>query len=271
MSGLGFRFIQQAYLQAEICTKKRADGKIEKRLAIALYAMGYTTIFDGSFHLDERLFDSQVLYLLEFSRTRRVKRDVSQLENAPDPAREAVGLPLGVEGGYFVNQKWNRENGQSSIIEYNLPPAGQPGLWCQWIPTSNGGGIEWDRGEKFYKYIAWLEYIIVHFLEPWGYRLQGEVSWQGEDLSDKGRIVVEDNKIVWPEGNFLKDATSPIPVPPAVLAGIEAVLRSDPTAIWSWLAMKTEAIALGYPETSEWIAANLDDYFEGISRGFVAE
>ncbi len=61
--------------------------------------MGYTTKSDGSFTLDKPLFDSQVLYLLEFARARRIKRNVAVLQTVPDPARVAVALPLGQEGG----------------------------------------------------------------------------------------------------------------------------------------------------------------------------
>ncbi len=57
--------------------------------------MGYTTKFDGSLNLDQPLFDGQVLYLLEFAGTRRVKRNTALLSNVPDPARVAFGLPLG--------------------------------------------------------------------------------------------------------------------------------------------------------------------------------
>jgi hypothetical protein len=233
--------------------------------------MGYTTHFDGIFTLNERLFDSQVLYLLEFSRTRRMKRNVEVLQNVPDPAREAVGLPLGEEGGYFVNQKWDEQD-EISVVDYNKPPRGQPGLWCQWIATPDGRGIEWDGGEKFYHYIAWLQYIILHFLEPWGYRLSGEVKWTGEDPSDTGRIIVEDNKLVCPAGvDYLKEATSPIPVPPIVMQGLEAALATDATLIYSWVALRRTAIELGYPETATWIESHLDKYVLGVERGFIAE
>ncbi len=122
------------------------------------------------------------------------------MSNVPDSARVAVGLPLGEDCGYFVNQKWDEENDWISVIDYNLPPSGQPGLWCQWIPTSDGRGIQWNGGEKFYHYIAWLQYLIIHFLEPWGYLLNGSVNWMGEDPSDTGHITVENNLIVWPAG-----------------------------------------------------------------------
>lgn len=233
--------------------------------------MGYTTKFDGLFTLDQPLFDSQVLYLLEFAATRRVGRNVALLENVPDPARVAVGLPLGEDGGYFVNQKWDEENDWISAVDYNLPPSGQPGLWCQWIPTSDGRGIQWDGGEKFNHYTAWLQYLIIHFLEPWGYLLNGLVNWMGEDPSDTGHITVENNLIVWPKGrDFLKSATEPIPVPPNVLQGLETVTAAG-VNLHSWLAAVRTATELGYSETATWIESNLEKYGSGVMRGFVAD
>lgn len=70
-----------------------------------------------------------------------------------------------------------------------------PGIWCQWVPTHDGVGIEWDGMEKFYGYVEWLEYIIEHFLGPKGYVLNGVVRYQGEDIEDVGRIEVKDNVV----------------------------------------------------------------------------
>jgi hypothetical protein len=33
------------------------------------------------------------------------------------------------------------------------------------------------------------------FLAPWGYVLNGEVEWQGEDEEDTGKILVVDNSV----------------------------------------------------------------------------
>lgn len=92
-----------------------------------------------------------------------------------------------------------------SIINHNLQPETQPGLWCQWIPSSDGTKIEWGEGEKFYNYIEWLQYLISNFLIPWGYRLNGDVSFQGEDEDDNGIIVVTDNIITVQNGSALVD------------------------------------------------------------------
>ncbi len=50
-------------------------------------------------------------------------------------------------------------------------------------------------GEKFYHYTEWLEYIIEHFLKPWGYVLNGSVEWRGEDDADLGVIYVHQNRV----------------------------------------------------------------------------
>lgn len=64
--------------------------------------MGYTTTFEGSFRLDRRLADEHARYLEQFAGTRRMKRDPRFVEKMADPVREAAGLPVGDEGGYFV-------------------------------------------------------------------------------------------------------------------------------------------------------------------------
>jgi hypothetical protein len=40
-----------------------------------------------------------------------------------------------------------------------------------------------------------LQYLIQHFFEPWGIKLNGEIEWVGEDSSDRGKIVVVDNNV----------------------------------------------------------------------------
>jgi hypothetical protein len=66
-------------------------------------------------------------------------------------------------------------------------------LWCQWTPNEDGSAIQWDGGEKFYNYIEWLQYLIENFISRWGYKLNGEVCWNGEDESDSGILSLKDN------------------------------------------------------------------------------
>ncbi|MGI8899562.1 MAG: hypothetical protein ACR2HA_01300 [Nocardioides sp.] len=49
---------------------------------------------------------------------------------------------------------------------YNVPPDGQPGLWCDWVPCRDGCCLAYNGVEKFYGGVAWLRYLIDHFLKP---------------------------------------------------------------------------------------------------------
>lgn len=115
-----------------------------------------------------------------------------------------VGLPLGTEGEYFVGgEGFMGQERDCSIVDYNCPPSTQPSLWCQWIPNEDGTQIEWDGNEKFYSYVEWLEYIIEHFLKPWGISLTGAMKWFGEDRDDIGVIIVDNNKVTVREGTIV--------------------------------------------------------------------
>jgi hypothetical protein len=83
-----------------------------------------------------------------------------------------------------------------SVVNYGWDtPSGQPGVWCQWIPSQDGKSLEWDGNEKFYDYLEWLEYIIKHFLVRWGVTANGAVTYCGEESSDTGIITVVNNTV----------------------------------------------------------------------------
>lgn len=233
--------------------------------------MGYTTTFEGTFHFNKRLLDREFLYLCEFSRTRRMQRSPEILLDVPDPARTAVGLPLGEEACYFVNQEWD-EDSEISIVDYNSPPKNQPGLWCQWVPTADGGGIKWNGMEKFYYYVEWLQYLIDNFIEPWDYILNGEVNWQGERSGDRGIILVEKNQIILPEGaqELLRYAVSPVSVPKMVWDGL-AEVEAAGVSLTIWYQVVEKAVELGREEVVEWIESNMEKYYDGLHRGFEFE
>ena len=158
--------------------------------------MGYTTDFNGHFVVSKGLSSEQVAYLKKFAGTRRMKRNAELASRLPDPEREAIGLPIGEEGCYFVGG--TGECGQdedASVIDYNSAPKGQPSLWCHWEPSEDGERIEWNGAEKFYRYVEWLSYIVKYFLIPWNRVLNGEVQWEGEDSDDAGVIQVSNNVI----------------------------------------------------------------------------
>lgn len=158
--------------------------------------MGYTTEFEGSLRVMPALTPAHAAYLLKFAETRRMKRRAEVTAIRPDPTRDAAGLPVGYDGAYFVGAtaQFGQEN-TPDIVDGGVPPHNQPSLWCQWIPNSTGTAILWNGAEKFYEYERWLEYLIRNFLQPWGYTLDGEIEFQGEDLEDFGRIRVASNAV----------------------------------------------------------------------------
>lgn len=179
--------------------------------------MGYSTSFVGRFEITNGpMSKAHAEYLREFSKTRRMQRDIAKLEQClakgtfKDPLREAAGLPLGNQGGYFVGGRgYMGQDMDSSILDHNEPPVSQPGLWCSWTVTKDNQSIEWNKAEKFYHYIEWLEYLIVHFLNRWGYQIRGDVSWQGGHKDDKGVIVVRNNRVTVIESGPDPHSTDP--------------------------------------------------------------
>lgn len=160
--------------------------------------MGYSTDFNGALSIEPALNSDQVDYLRALAGTRRMKRDPEKAAKFDDPKREAVGLPIGEEGEFYIGSESDDDCGQAhdpSVIEYNGPPCTQPGLWLQWVPTEDGTLLEWDGMEKFYRYETWLQYLIEKIFIPWGHKLNGSIQWSGEDMGDIGVIHVKDNEI----------------------------------------------------------------------------
>jgi hypothetical protein len=157
--------------------------------------MGYTTQFDGQFNLSKPLTDEQGYYLDTFAATRRMKRNPDILM-AQHNGQHGLNGNYGIDGEFFcLIDEDDNDDDVTGILNYNEPPSTQPSLWCQWIPTEDNMGIEWDGNEKFYCYDEWLTYIIDNFLKPWGITLSGEVEFQGEENDDMGKIIVVDNVV----------------------------------------------------------------------------
>ncbi len=144
--------------------------------------MGYTTDFNGSFKLNKKLDTETLEFLKKFNETRRMKR--------------RMDAKYGIDGEFFVDAEGPfGQDRDDTIVDYNRPPSTQPSLWCQWCPADDGSAIVWDGGEKFYEYVPWIKYVIVNFLAPKGYVLNGEVEWVGEDSSDRGIIEIVNNVV----------------------------------------------------------------------------
>jgi hypothetical protein len=153
--------------------------------------MGYTTDFTGSIQIEPPLNADEIDYLNKFNRSRRMNRHSG---------------PYNVEG--------SEQFGNFDIIDYNDPPEGQPGLWCQWVPTEDGSQLVWDGNEKFYNSADWMEYLITHFLRPahianmpflQGHICNGEIEAQGEDSDDRWKLIVHNNVAIVKQGRIIYD------------------------------------------------------------------
>ena len=191
--------------------------------------MGYTTDFNVSFELSRPATAEEREYVNRIADTRRMQRDVTKLmelykgEHGNPFAKDKTNADevYGFKGEYFAKNDGNMGQGNdASVIDHNAASGEiawkdyngdwekrdemqkainadiikQPGLWCQWR-LDDETTLAWDGSEKFYNYIEWLQYLIAHFFEPWGIKVNGEVTWQGEDNADIGKIIVKDNEI----------------------------------------------------------------------------
>ena len=191
--------------------------------------MGYTTDFNGSFELSRPATAEEREYVNRIADTRRMQRDVTKLmelykgEHGNPFAKDKTNADevYGFKGEYFAMNDGDMGQGNDgSVIDHNAASGEiawkdyngdwekrdemqkainadiikQPGLWCQWR-LDDETTLSWDGSEKFYNYIEWLQYLIAHFFEPWGIKVNGEVTWQGEDNADIGKIIVKDNEI----------------------------------------------------------------------------
>ncbi|MGX7670363.1 hypothetical protein [Plantactinospora sp. DSM 117369] len=118
--------------------------------------MGYETWFTGRVSISPPLNPAEVRYLTRFAEVRHMHRTKG---------------PYFVDGGGYAGQDIEPDvlDGGSE------PPPGQPGLWCQWVPSEDGCTLGWDEEEKFYDAERWMAYLVDTFLKP-GATLAGELA-----------------------------------------------------------------------------------------------
>jgi len=158
--------------------------------------MGYTTTFEGSFQVDGPLSAAALDLIHGLSTTRRMKRDSQKLADRLGITLEECLAKYGEEGQLYCGEReFFGQAETSDIIDFNSPPVGQPGLWCQWIYDEDTGTIAWNEAEKFYFYVEWIEYLIQKVIVPEGRALNGSVRYCGEEDWDVGTIHIENNVV----------------------------------------------------------------------------
>jgi hypothetical protein len=161
--------------------------------------MGYTTEFLGYFKISPPITDENILQRLKIlNETRRMKRDSNKIAQKLNISLEECIAKYGIDGEFYGTRTDTFSfisNRDETVIDYNMPPITQPGLWCKWQYNIYENIVEWDGNEKFYDYVEWLEYLIEKVFEPNGYKLNGLVKWIGECDDDCGKIKVNNNFI----------------------------------------------------------------------------
>lgn len=169
--------------------------------------MGYQTEFAGQIDIQPVLNVFEMNYLRRFADSRRMTR-----ENGP---YFVDGLGMAGQG-----------DGPDKVLNHNMPPQGQPGLWCKWEPNSVGSALEWNGAEKFYDGAEWMKYLIDHFLKPdaeakrvlevkptehqardfehftFDHILNGEIKAEGEESGDIWKLIVVENKVMTAKAAF---------------------------------------------------------------------
>ena len=66
--------------------------------------------------------------------------------------------------------------------------------YFQWVPAETFQHIVWDGNEKFYKYVAQLQWLCT-WLKERDISANGILNYQGEETDDTGMIVVTANHV----------------------------------------------------------------------------
>ena len=162
--------------------------------------MGYNTDFYGAIKINRPVDNLTIKWLNGLCSTRRMKRCVKKLAMRLGISEEECINKYGQDAKHYFEMGPNSGQTHSDdIINYNHPPADQPGLWCNWGLGEDMESIVWTGAEKFYEYIAWMGYIVTE-LEERGYIMNGEIRWEGEDPDDKGILMVNNNAVSYKIG-----------------------------------------------------------------------
>lgn len=156
--------------------------------------MGYSTDFEGSINLDKKVDEKTKEWLNGLSNTRRMKRDTKVLARLLGITEKECIYKYGEDGKNYFDYIDMGQRFTEDVLNYNFPPSNQPGLWCSWRLGEDNSSIEWNGAEKFYNYVQWMKYIVNELVDR-DYKMNGVISWKGEDRSDSGKIIVEDSKV----------------------------------------------------------------------------
>lgn len=158
--------------------------------------MRFTQNYTGEVIITPTIDQDLKNYLNDLLSTRRVMRDVEELQKAYG-GKYSYNGSYGIDGEFYANiddMYCMNHQKDNTIIDYYSKPRPQPSFNCMWIINANGN-LEWNKRAKTYCSVEWLEYIIKTFLEPNGYECNGDIDV--EETGKLGRTIsVNCNKVL---------------------------------------------------------------------------
>lgn len=127
----------------------------------------------GYFDITPELTDYDKFYLLNFTKTKHIKRDPLILSDIYENRNGYNGF-YGEDGKYFINYVVN-SNGKSfgnyhnnindnkSIIDDKVPPSKLPNIYCPWVMDDNR--LIPLRSNKHNRHFSWLRWLINEFFD----------------------------------------------------------------------------------------------------------
>lgn len=109
------------------------------------------------------------------------------------PRRQSRKDVYGKEGEYFVGDVRDYPGGEEALLDISSPPFTQPSRWCHW--DLEGTKITWNGDEEFEKPVEWLQYLIKHFLDPWGIAVDGSAQLYCYITDNRKTLSVWDSRI----------------------------------------------------------------------------
>ncbi|EYF06103.1 DNA-directed RNA polymerase subunit alpha C-terminal domain-containing protein [Chondromyces apiculatus] len=153
--------------------------------------MGYRVKQDGHLDISPPLDPAQTAWVRAFAQARRFRRHAERIAAAPDPLREAVGLPVGAEGVFYTGAL--QDPSDETIADWNAPADPVPSLYAAWTVSEDGARLIGCDDATWPS--IWLE-VFVGILRGWGRRLSGQVWLHGDDPADVSRVEVEEDRVV---------------------------------------------------------------------------
>lgn len=158
--------------------------------------MAQSCNFEGHLKFDVPLTHEQIAYIQKFTSTRRVKRDEIKAAKLDDPLRQAIFLPIGIDGEYYVGTEEDcEESRDESVTDYDCPPSSQPEVFCMWVISNDGSKLELNGSVDVSGFVEWLWYMIDNFFNLWQKTLTGTITWDAENTDDSGYMQVINNDV----------------------------------------------------------------------------